>query len=320
MIRPPRRRLSVLVGIGMLLMTTLLPVTRLALAQDATPVALPPDVALFAYDTAAPLNITTVSTLGSSDTDGITIQDITFASPGRTVSAYLVIPPGEGPFAGIVFFHWLEPQAPDGNRTEYLDEAISLAKQRTVSILFQGVFPWLEAPSDAATDHQRVVAEVLVVRRAADLLLARGDVDPARLAVVGHDYGAMYATVAAAVDHRFTTVVLMAATPRHADWNIPFWLAPAGLDATGQTAYQKAMADVDPITYAPYLAPASVLFQFGRDDFYIPQATAIDYYLAASDPKRLALYDAEHPLNVAARVDRDVWLVEHLSLTADHAE
>jgi dienelactone hydrolase len=314
-----RGRLGVLFVIGLLVTTTLTPLAAHTTgAQDASPeaspVAVAPTADLFAYDASAPLNLTTVATLGTPERDGITIQDVTFAAPSRTVSAYLVLPPGEGPFAGIVFFHWLEPRAPDGNRSEYLDQAISLAKQGTVSVLVQGAFPWTEAPQDAAADHRHVVDEALVVRRAADLLLSRGDVDPARLAVVGHDDGAMYGTIAAAVDKRFKTVVLMAATPRHADWNLPFWLIPAGLDETGQEAYRQAMADVDPIAYAQYLAPAAVLFQFGREDFYISQPTAIEYYLAASDPKRIEFYDADHPLNIQARVDREAWLVEQLGL------
>ncbi len=273
------------------------------------------------YDESAPLN---PQEIGVEKRDGATIRDVTFESPGAVVSAYVVEPAsaGAGPAtpvaaperAGIVFFHWLETGSPTSNRTEFLPDAVTLAQEGVVSVLVQGDFPWMKDPAGLEADRAAVVTEALKVRRGIDLLLAWGDVDSARIAVVGHDYGAMYSILIARVDPRPKAFVLMAATPHHADWNVPFWLAPGGLDEAGQAAYREGMSPLDPIRAVADAAPAALLFQFARADFYIPESTALGFYLAASEPKRLELFDAEHPLNDEATASRLVWLRGQLGL------
>ena len=293
-------------------------------AQNATPAASPtatadPErIAMLDYDESAPLNL---HEIGVEERDGAIVRDVTFDSPGAVVAAYIVEPaavdatPAAAPDrAGIVFFHWLETGSPTSNRTEFLPDAVTLAQEGVVSVLVQGDFPWLKDPANLEADQAAVVTEALKVRRGIDLLLARGDVDPARIAVVGHDYGAMYAILLAGVDPRPKAFVLMAATPHHADWNVPFWLAPGGLDEAGQAAYMAGMAPLDPISAVADAAPAALLFQFAREDVYIPESTALEFYTAASEPKRLELFDAEHPLNDEATASRMVWLRGQLGL------
>ena len=70
----------------------------------ALTVAAGPDVHLFDYDPKSPLNF---QDNGVKDVGGISVHDITYSSPkGGNVPAYLVVPPGEGPFPGIIFVHW----------------------------------------------------------------------------------------------------------------------------------------------------------------------------------------------------------------------
>lgn len=69
---------------------------------------------------------------------------------------YLVEPMAGGRCAAVLFLHWFDTQAPDGNRTQFLDEAVALAREHgVVSILPQGRFPWVEAPTDAVADADR---------------------------------------------------------------------------------------------------------------------------------------------------------------------
>ena len=85
----------------------------------------------FAYDRAAPLDIQEVSV---SDRAGLQVHTISYASSkGHRVSAYLVVPPGAGPFAGMLFAH-----AGGLDRNEFLDEALLLAKRGAVSLLIDG--------------------------------------------------------------------------------------------------------------------------------------------------------------------------------------
>ena len=68
---------------------------------------------LYDYDQKQPLD--TKETL-LFEREGATVYNISYASPkGGRVTAFLVVPAGEGPFAGLVFGHW-----GPGNRTEFL--------------------------------------------------------------------------------------------------------------------------------------------------------------------------------------------------------
>jgi len=62
-----------------------------------------PDAAHFSYDKSAPLNVKRVS---AEDRKGVTVENITYTgSNGDTVPAYLVIPKGDGKYAGIIWGH-----------------------------------------------------------------------------------------------------------------------------------------------------------------------------------------------------------------------
>src|SRR5688572_8961495 len=74
----------------------------------------------FDYDSRAPL---AVREAGRRKRGGVTIIDLSYASPGGgRVPAYLVVPPGRGPFAAILFGHWMMPGSPLTNRRQFLDE------------------------------------------------------------------------------------------------------------------------------------------------------------------------------------------------------
>jgi dienelactone hydrolase len=248
--------------------------------------------------------------------DGITISDINYApysaERGR-IKAYLVKPAGRGTFAGVLFFHWLGET--NGNRNEFVDEAVALAKRGTVSLLIQGYFPWSIAPKDGETDRQRVINEVIEVRRALDLLISQPQVDRKRIGLVGHDYGAMYAAITSGVEKRVSTYVFMAAVGNFSDWSLKYWPASA---AKGEDAYRLAINELDPINYVSRARPAALLFQFSNKDKYISQQAATAFALAASQPKEILWYDALHDLNIeAARKDRRDWLTRHLGLAKD---
>jgi len=85
------------------------------------------DPSSFAYDQQAPLAL---EVLTEHEQDGVTVRDITYASPrGGKVPAYLILPSQQSPQAGLIFGHWGE-----GNRAEFVDEAIVLARLGFVSL------------------------------------------------------------------------------------------------------------------------------------------------------------------------------------------
>ena len=82
--------------------------------------------ALFNYDAAVPLGVVEK---GVEKREGVPIRDVTFnALMGRDIAAYIVTPEGKGPFAAVLWVHWLgEPETT--NRTQFLNEAVKLASR-----------------------------------------------------------------------------------------------------------------------------------------------------------------------------------------------
>lgn len=144
---------------------------------------------MFVYDDKLSLDIREV---GFRNVEGARVHDINYASPkfGR-VTAYLVEPLVKGRYAGVVFGHWGY-----GNRTEFLPEAMLYAKAGVVSLLID--YPWVrpdpwrrnEPGEKPEAVRDNYAATVIDLRRGIDLLQARTDVDPNRIAYVGHSTGA----------------------------------------------------------------------------------------------------------------------------------
>ena len=99
-------------------------------------------------------------TVGEERRGGARVLDVRFPAGGIDVEAYLVRPRdqagGDAGPPGILWWHWLDGEAPDGNRTEFIDEAVAWAERGVTSILPQGTYPWRVRPSSASAD----VAEV----------------------------------------------------------------------------------------------------------------------------------------------------------------
>ena len=239
---------------------------------------------------------------------GARVHDIRVAD----ADAYLVEPIAGGRGPAILFLHWFDTEAPDGNRTQFLDEAVELARDEGfVSILPQGKFPWAGDPTDAASDLERIRAEVARHRRALDLVAGRDDVDASRVGLVGHDFGGMHGVVLAADDVRIAAAVVIAATPRWGDWFLPFW----NIDGD-RFEYQRALSEVDPISRINDLAPRPVLLQFARTDFFIASMTGMEFHRAAGEPKEMRAYETDHGVrDPQARIDRREFLVWSLAAT-----
>jgi len=229
------------------------------------------------------------------------VEDIAYGSGDEATEAYLVAPAGAGAGpgpsagnAGLVMWHWLDTHAPDGNRTEFLAEAKDLAATGVVSLLPQGRFPWTIAPSGATADRAQIEAETARFAAGIELIATRPDVDPQRIAVVGHDFGGMLAVLATAADPRIRSLIVMAATPRWADWFLPFWEIPED-----RLAYLAAMRDLDPIEQMSRLADRPVLVQFAERDFYVAPLGAYELRAAAGEGAMVELrkYDAGHDLH-----------------------
>jgi dienelactone hydrolase len=251
---------------------------------------------------------------GVAPRSGALVHDITYRVAGQDpVDAYLVTPSRPGRHPAALFLHWLD-EAPNANRSEFLEEAAALAAQRgLVALLPQLDFPFAFGPVGDSRDRDSVIKQVVQLRRGLDLLDARRDVDRTRVAVVGHDYGAMYGALLAAVDRdRVRANVVMAADATFGNWFSVFFL---GLEGDADTAYRALLASLDPVAYLPHAPRGGVLLQYATNDFFIPRDVAAQVAAAAAEPKTVRDYDADHSLDLPqARADRDAFLVRALHL------
>ena len=286
------------------------------------------------YDKSAPLNI---QQKGLQVRDGIQIFDISYESPvgdraayvgpnGGLVTAYLVVPPGPGPFPAVIYGHWCMQGSDKENRTEFLEEAIVLAHSGVVSLMPDHVIvhPGF-VPDKTPLNAQQIDVEVqqdVNLRRGADLLLARKDVDPKRLTYVGHSCDASAGAFLSGVDKRFKAFVIMAGdlslevdekTKTFEDYR-------QKVGAEKFDAFVKKYSWQDEGEYISHAAPATVFLQYGSKDSFLNGDVAKQYLEIVSEPKQLTVYDAPHALNAEATRDRIAFLAKQLSVPAPDAK
>jgi len=252
-----------------------------------------------------------------------TLHDITYLSPkGGPVAAYLIVPKGEGPFAAVLFGHW-----GNGTRAEFIPEAKVYAKAGAISLIpdypWDRPQPWRKTPDHfdkPELDREAEIQAVVDLRRGIDLLLARPDVDPKRLAYVGHSYGAQWGSILSAVDKRMKTSVLMAGVAEMGDILLrgddPSLLELRKGQPAGQLEkYAQVTGDIDAIHFVGHAAPIPLLLQFANFEQYFDKVSMQHYVAAASEPKKVLYYDTGHDLNdPQALQDRYDWLVKYINL------
>lgn len=286
------------------------------------------------YDEHTPLKM---EQTGVQERDGVSIYDISFVSPvgnrstsvgpnGGIVTAYLVVPAGPGPFPAVIYGHWCMPGSEKKNRTEFLDEAIVLAHSGVVSLLPDHVIvhPGFVEDNTPLNDQQ-IEVEVqqdVNLRRGADLLLARKDVDPKRLAYVGHSCDASAGGFLSGIDKRFKAFVIMAGDLSfEIDKKMKSFqeyrqkVGPDKFDA-----FAAKYSWMDGGKYVSHATPATVFLQYANDEPFLNADMAKQYFEIVSAPKKFKVYDAPHALNDQATRDRIAFLAEQLSFKPPDAK
>ena len=270
------------------------------------------------YDASASLEVQEAGTERRGD---VRILDLSYASPmGGRVPAYLILPSDDGKHPAVLFLH-----PGQGDRKTFLDEAVRLARDHgfaslTISAPFlrpenqgkRGGNPW-----NPEVSRNEQIQTIVDVRRGFDLLASRPEVDPKRLAYVGHSLGATVGGTLAGIEKRPVAFVLMAGYPAqtHAVLNNHDQGSIAFRELTTpeqRDAYLKAMEPLDSLYWVAFASPAKLLFQFAKRDEFITPWDAAVYVRAAREPKEVRWYDTDHYFNDEARRDRDEWLVKTL--------
>jgi hypothetical protein len=226
--------------------------------------------------------------------------------PGHGRPAYLVRPRDPGTVrAAVLWLHWLGDERSD--RSQYLAEAVEMAALGCVSLLPDGHFPWHADPDGTLADREAVGDQLHRVGAALRTLTSTAGVDSERLAVVGHDYGAMY-TLAG---RGFGARAVVAITPDTCwdNWFLTYW--PHGEPGGG---YAAAFDDVDPVAGAA-ACQDRLLLQWAQRDEYVGPDVAPAYAAAAPRARAASYRRRDHRLGGGAAMrDRREFLVERLGL------
>lgn len=269
---------------------------------------------LFAYDAPAPLEVR-LAPLG--DEDGVGIFEVSYASPaGGRVTGRLYVPAGPGPFAGIVYAHGTGAGArTQGPRAVYLARHGAVVLTPDAPYIRRGG----EIPTFTELDRVEQIQHIQELRRGFDLLQARGDVDPARLAFIGRSHGGAMGALLAGVETRVKTYILIVA-----DGGLVAHFT-GGVGATYlydrqppdvRQRWVAAMAPVEPARFIHRAPPASILFQNGRQDDVVPPVLAQALHAAARGHTEVRWYDAGHRLNTQSFIDQLEWLHRQIGMRA----
>lgn len=254
--------------------------------------------------------------------DGVTVTDVSYASSYGRVSAWLVEPPAsvQGPHAGLVYLHGSET-----NRDDLLDEAVAMAHAGAVSLVLDAPFargegsirPYLQSYVEPDKERDMTAQAGVDIRRAFDVLAARPDVDPHRLAFVGHSWGASLGAVVASVDHRARAWALLSPRPSWTGFlesNDPFAVSKREAYAKYWDAYIRTMQPFDALPVIGSVDGPSLLLQYGNDDDVVPPKVARQLITAAPAGTTTQRFDAGHALDAEATRARCSWVSDRLGL------
>lgn len=278
--------------------------SALASAQDFTELK-----QLYAYDRAAPLDVQLTSK-GSRST--YTLYDISYALPKKQrTDGLLAIPQTSGRKPGVIWMH-------SSGAAAYLGDAVLLAQGGAVSLIVNA--PAADGSGTPEGDRDSMIAAVVALRRAADLLEARDDVDPHRLAIVGHSFGAMMGAVAVSIDPRFKAAVfevgLLGMSIHIATSPHPWAQGMRKQLGAGLAHYLEVISVVDDVHYIGQAPAIPKLFQSAWYDPGVPHEDALKFFQAATGPKEFKWYDTAHDIDdIAAIADRARFLARALSLS-----
>jgi len=265
-------------------------------------------VDLYRYDHAAPLNVhmDAMPTRG-----GFRLYSVRYAMPKTGhVSGFLVVPDGTGRRPAIVWTH-------SGGPRQYLGDAVLLAKAGAVSIVVGEAEDLPGGTSELARDQ--LIADVVALRRAVDVLENRDDVDGTRIALVGHSSGAMMGAVAASIDKRFRAAVFEVGElgmSVHIGTSPGDWATRTRKELGKDLPhFLRAISAVDAGNYIGHAPAIPKLFQSAWYDPGVPHKDAQDFFDAATGPKELKWYDTGHDIDdIAAMADRARFLAKALGL------
>jgi dienelactone hydrolase len=271
------------------------------------------NIHLFDYDANSLVLITEESV---QQKDGYTVHNISYPSPKTgDVPAYLVLPEGTGPFAGIILMH-----GSSGSRETLVPLAEDLVHTGAVVLT-------ISAPSARISgrdwitftpqDREEQIQLMIDLRRGVDLLTQHEKVDPSRIGYIGYSYGAAMGGLLAGVEPRIKAYGLMVG-----DGGLVNHFTDEGepvggfetINAEARERWLEAMEEIEPIHYVGHASPSVLFFQNARYDTAVSQEDALAYQAAGGEPKKVEWYESGHGLPPQAYTDMVAWLAEQIGI------
>ncbi len=262
-------------------------------------------------------NIPEMKLIKYLDKKTLSISEISISTPSNdALTAFYLKPKKKGKYPCVLYSHWLANKH-DANKTEFLSEAEQLCNKGYVCLLIDTVFAnWPKARmkwkgDDYKHDRQIVIQQIVELRYFLFWIRTQPEIDVNRIALVGHDFGAMFNAVLSGIEKNIKACVFMAAISDFSDW---FTLRKKMTDAD-LLAYFKNMSDLAPIKYLEMANNTSFLFQFGKKDkSFVPKENADLLVEKTNGNKEVKYYDEGHAihLNATATTDRINWLIKQL--------
>jgi dienelactone hydrolase len=271
---------------------------------------------LFAYDPNLPLDVDS----SCSGSNGLRVEDLSYASPGGRVTAYLAAPIALTRCPAIILLH-----GGGQNRSSLFPEARELAKDGWVCLSLDAPFARPEPHrrhfadfADPHNDREVYVQTVLDLRRAVDLLDQRTEVDATRIGYIGMSYGATVGIILSTVEPRVSRYVLVAPVGSMSSlWrsDVPMIVnfrrdvSPRQLEQ-----YIKATQEFDAAEYVSRAPRNSLFMQFAERDELIPRRLSEQLADRAPAGTLVRWYDTNHHFDCSeARDDREAWLKSELA-------
>ena len=270
--------------------------------------------ALFAYDVNAPLNLKKAAQTAAA---AFTLSNIAYDSPaGGSVTGILAEPVGRtGLRPAMIILH-----PAGGSAKSETPYAQQLAAHGAVVIAIDapyvrrggtGIFTLM------SLDRSEQIQLMKDLQRAVDVLVARGTVDPKRIAFEGYSYGGSVGSGFVGIEPRLMAAVFVAANGGLVTRvTTPGSLSQLTSESCATRAmWFQAMTPIEPIRFMPHASASAMLFQAGRLDGLVPPADAQALYDAASSPnKELRWYEAGHFLPQQASTDKHDWLHKQIGI------
>jgi dienelactone hydrolase len=258
---------------------------------------------------AATVKALAVRDAGVVGTGPVAVHDVSYASGGRRLAAYLVVPPLHGRLPAVIVLH-----AAEGSRASLLPWARWLAARGAVALAVDAPAGRVD-PSSLGSgmtglrrQHALTVQTVADLRHAVDLLASRPDVDAGRIGFIGWSFGARTGALLAGVEHRIRAYDLISAGAEP----VAAEVASAPPDVRPEAT--KLLTDIDPIHGVGRSLPGTVFLQDGAADEIVPQPALDAVAEAAPKGSRVKWYAGGHAPGTAELRDSLAWLSGRLGL------